>query len=196
VAVDSRVVNENGETRRVTQPVEMPSGWDVQADPPIMPAGAGMMMTSLSSEAAPPPSPPRFAPARAQAPGAPSRAPKPFAAVPASVARAGRRPKVAGHAHDTLSPQDIRDLARVEAERLRADQNRPRYERRDVLADLMSRLKVLVGGSSEPEYAPLRALIAYLAGDADLDARWAEARRVLTEFAGGAGGEPKAFWKR
>ena len=30
VAVDSRVVNEDGETRRVTQPVELPSGWESQ----------------------------------------------------------------------------------------------------------------------------------------------------------------------
>jgi Ca-activated chloride channel family protein len=196
VAVDSRVVNENGETRRVTQPVEMPSGWDVPADPPAFAAGAGMMLTSVSTGAAPP-SPPsrgRFAPVRAQAPGG---APKPFAAVPASVARAGSRPKVAGHASAAMSAQDVRDLAKVEAQRLRDGQDRPAYERRDMLADLVSRLRVLVGESAEPEFAPLRALIAYLAGDADLDARWAEAGRVLAEFAGG-GEEPgrKAFWKR
>jgi Ca-activated chloride channel family protein len=33
VAVDARVVNEGGETRKVTQPVEMPSGWETP-DPP------------------------------------------------------------------------------------------------------------------------------------------------------------------
>jgi Ca-activated chloride channel family protein len=155
-------------------------------------AGGDMMLTSLAS-AAPPPRARRVAPVRAQAPGAPT----PFAAIPASVARLGGR-AAAGHMPATMSAQDIRDLAKVEAERLREGQDRPRYERRDILADLMSRLKVLVGDSAEAEYAPLRSLIAYLAGDADLDARWAEARRVLSEFAGGAGGtdERKAFWKR
>jgi Ca-activated chloride channel family protein len=197
VAVDSRVVNENGETRRVTQPVEMPSGWAVPPEPPMLAGSAGMMLTSLSTEAASPAPSPRFAPIRAQAPG---RAPTPFAAVPASVARAGHRPKVATPANQTPSMQDIRDLAKVEAQRLHEAQDRPGYERRDLLADLLSRLQVLVGDSTEPEYAPLRALIAYLGGDADLDTRWAQARRVLAEFAGGAGGgggpERKAFWKR
>lgn len=200
VAVDSRVVNENGETRRVTQAVEMPSGWDVPADAPSLIAGASMMMTSTTAEAAPSGPAPRFAPVRAQAPGAGprSRAAKPFAAVPASVSRTGHRSKAAGPMPSTLSLQDVKDLAKVEAQRLGEEQDRPRYERRDLLADLMSRLQVLIGESTGPEYAPLRALIAHLGGDADLDDRWAEARRVLTAFAGGADGESgrKAFWKR
>jgi Ca-activated chloride channel family protein len=193
VAVDSRVVNENGETRRVTQPVEMPSGWDVPAAPPMLAGSAGMMLTSVSAEAAPPMRPGRFAAPRAQAPGG---APKPFAAIPASVARAGSRPRGVAHGDATLSAQDIRDLAKVEARRLHEGQDRPAYERRDMLADLLSRLEVLVGESAEPELAPLRALIAHLAGDADLETRWAEARRVLDGFAGGGEPERKAFWKR
>ncbi|HEX6357527.1 VIT domain-containing protein [Actinophytocola sp.] len=43
VAVDQRVVNEGGTTRRVTQPVDLPSGWEVpNAAPPAPAAAAGM----------------------------------------------------------------------------------------------------------------------------------------------------------
>jgi Ca-activated chloride channel family protein len=40
VAVDQRVVNEGGTTRRVTQPVDLPSGWEVPSAAPAAPAGA------------------------------------------------------------------------------------------------------------------------------------------------------------
>jgi Ca-activated chloride channel homolog len=44
VAVDQRVVNEGGTTRRVTQPVDLPSGWEVPAAAPV-PAAPGGMQT-------------------------------------------------------------------------------------------------------------------------------------------------------
>jgi Ca-activated chloride channel family protein len=40
VAVDQRVVNEGGDTRRITQPVDLPSGWEVPGPAPA--AGAAM----------------------------------------------------------------------------------------------------------------------------------------------------------
>jgi Ca-activated chloride channel family protein len=42
VAVDQRVVNEGGTTRRVTQPVDLPSGWDVPNAAPAPAAPGGM----------------------------------------------------------------------------------------------------------------------------------------------------------
>jgi len=86
----------------------------------------------------------------------------------------------------------------VEAGRLRDAQDRTVYERRDMLADLVSRLSVLLEGQTDPACTPLRELLTVLGGDDDLEARWAEARRVLTAFGGERGerGERKAFWKR
>jgi Ca-activated chloride channel family protein len=92
----------------------------------------------------------------------------------------------------------------VEGQRLRDGANRPAYQRREMLADLASRLGVLLRGLTDPSYTPLRDLVAALekpAGDADLDTRWAEAIGVLTAFGGSAPAstpsrERKPFWKR
>jgi Ca-activated chloride channel family protein len=197
VAVDSRVVNENGETRRVTQPVDLPSGWETPLGDPAPPMAfvAGSAAAAMPLAAPARPGGPRFAPVRARAAdaGRPAGAPQPFAAVPGSL----RRPRA-----EVFRPQtpvaDLRELARVEAERLTANRGRPRFERRAMLSDLSARLKVLLGDRAEPELAPLRALLEYLAGGDDLETRWAEAHRVLAEF--GGGDRPRrdrsAFWKR
>ena len=196
VAVDSRVVRDGGELRRVTQPVELPSGWAAPGD--VVPAAMPIAMTMASAERAgapAAPSPPRFAPARAQAADLPAG----FAAVPPLLRRTGRAGPLpqAGP-----SIEDIRELMALEARRLTEGQGRLAYERRDMLADLVSRLKVLLDGRTDPAYAPLRALLEHLAGGDGLDARWAEAVRVLTAFAGGTGKpgpgprDRRAFWKR
>lgn len=82
VAIDERVVNEGGKVRKVTQPVEMPSGWE----PPVPPMAAGMVMASAASPfpggparsrsgifppAPPAPSAPQFAPAGADTSSSP-----------------------------------------------------------------------------------------------------------------------------
>ncbi|HEV8565665.1 MAG TPA: VIT domain-containing protein [Actinoplanes sp.] len=210
VAVDSRVVNENGDTRRVTQPVEMPSGWEVPRDV----AGAPPFLLASAAAPVPPPAPgqpmrPSFAPAQAGLPRGSARAARTFAAVPSMLA--GSRGKAAAATRTGLSVEDIRQIAALEARRLRDGRNQPAYERRDMLADLASRLQVLLDGLTDPAYAPLVALVTYLAkDDGELDARWAEATRVLEAFAGakadrrsGADTKPKpatperkAFWKR
>jgi Ca-activated chloride channel family protein len=218
VAVDSRVVNEDGETRRVTQPVELPSGWE-------LPAAAAMPMLMSAAPPMPPPAEgatrPQFAPGRAtfsrgsSAPprdGAPmggvprSGAPKTFAAIPSSVAASGRSRKAVAPTSSGLSLEDVRQLAALEADRLREASDRAAYDRRDMLADLASRLGVLLDGLTDPVYASLQALVAYLnAGNGDLDTRWAEATSTLEAFGRGhkAPGndvkpdrERKAFWKR
>jgi Ca-activated chloride channel family protein len=212
VAVDSRVVNEDGETRRVTQPVELPSGWELPGADPAMP----MMLAS----AAPPPPlpvagsmPQPFAPVRAsmprgtaRSPG--SRAPKTFAAIPSSVQAGGRLARAAAPTSSGLTLDDVRRLAALEATRLRDAATRPAPDRRDFLDDLTSRLSVLLDGLTDAEYAPLHALVTHLtAGTGDLDARWAEATAVLESFgadaprpamdpSGDVKPERKAFWKR
>jgi Ca-activated chloride channel family protein len=209
VAVDSRVVNEGGETRRVTQPVELPSGWDVPGDAAV----PMMLMGNASVAPVPPPMPgaPRFAPARADGGGmgAARRVPLGFAAAPAAM-RAGKAVAPAGAA---LSLADVRDLAATEAQRLREAATRPAYERRELLEDLASRLSVLVTGSDEPAFTPLRDLVALLEADGPVDDKWAAALDILSRFAephnpGGASRssrpsasrspapDRKPFWKR
>jgi Ca-activated chloride channel homolog len=84
----------------------------------------------------------------------------------------------------------------VEARRLREGKDLPTYERRDLLADLASRLAVLIEGQSDQAYEPLHALVGVLTGDADLDVRWREAITALEAFGGAPEPERKPFWKR
>ena len=212
VAVDSRVVNESGKTHRVTQPVELPSGWEPPGWEPPGAVVQPMFLTGGLAGAAPPPmapqpaAPPRFAPARADAGGPPRAAALTgFATVPSvlrstkSVAPAGAAPSLA----------DIQALASIEAQRLRDAASLPVYERRELLEDLTSRLTVLVGAFTEPEFGPLRDLIALLERDGSVDDKWTAALEALTAFGGGRekadgrdrpGGsdapERKPFWKR
>ncbi|GLY97797.1 VIT domain-containing protein [Actinoplanes sp. NBRC 103695] len=213
VAVDSRVVNENGVNRRVVQPVETPSGWesaagvvgDVAAPVPFI------AMASASMPMAPPPSsapgaPPRFAPmmARRSAGDGGFRTGSP--AFAKAVAGGRARASV-----------DLGAIAKVELERLHAAEGRPEHERAELLDDLASRLDVLA-----PDDSRLSELVAFLRrDDSSLPERWAEAVRVLTglvatpepgqrpdELPGGLPGERpserpgerpserKAFWKR
>ncbi|GIF15642.1 VIT domain-containing protein [Actinoplanes teichomyceticus] len=219
VAVDERVVNEGGQVRRVTQPVEMPSGWEPPAPVPV-----GMVLSAAASPfpdaAAPtppaifPPAPggpagptgPRFAPASAKtsAPGVLGRAaggPPPGAmlgSAPGAGAPRGFTRARRAFQHDTGIPiADVRRLATVEAERLRDATDRPHHERRDLLDDLTSRLTVLLSPLDGDDFAPLRDLVALLGGDASLDDKWSTAVRVLTDFGAGPS-EPasKPFWKR
>ncbi len=231
VAVDSRVVNEDGETRRVTQPVEFPDGWEAPGD--VAPA-----MMRLSGAAAPPPpsaapsGPARFAPTMADesatslsfgaaaggssgilgspAP-APAHARRPrtgFASVPAAL-RAGKAVAPSG-AEPSLD--DVRALAATEAQRLRDAVTLPDWERRELLDDLASRLDVLVGSLTDPEFASLKDLVTKLRTDQPTPEKWTTATEILTAFAAGAQpataspSEPpadpaaaparKAFWKR
>ncbi|MGX6606450.1 hypothetical protein ACWKSP_30630, partial [Micromonosporaceae bacterium Da 78-11] len=54
-----------------------------------------------------------------------------------------------------------------------------------LLEDLASRLTVLIGALVEPEFGPLRDLVAVLDGDGSLDDRWAAALTTLTAFGTG-----------
>jgi Ca-activated chloride channel family protein len=197
VAVDSRVVNDDGETRRVTQPVELPSGWAAPGDvpPPMLFAGSAAPLPPPSAESVQP----SFAPVRAAMPRG-SAGMKTFAAVPSSVPGSRRVRRAGAPVSSGLSLEEARRLAAVEADRLREAADRPAYERREILADLASRLRVLLAGLDDPAYAPLHALVEQLTAGGDVDERWAEAGRVLAAFAGTPGPRPesqrKPFWKR
>ncbi|WP_436519999.1 VIT domain-containing protein [Actinoplanes sp. HUAS TT8] len=73
VAVDERVVNEGGQVKKVTQPVEMPSGWE----PPAVPMAAGIVLASAASPfpGAPAAARPAMFPPVPPAPGSPPPAP-------------------------------------------------------------------------------------------------------------------------
>jgi Ca-activated chloride channel family protein len=205
VAVDSRVVNEGGEIRRVTQPVELPSGWEAPGD--VAPGLLRMTAASAPASMPPPPSAPaRFAPAQAEAAVAPPRMPMGFAAMPATLR--GGRAMTMGSAAPSLD--DVRALAATEAQRLRDAADAPVWERRDLLDDLASRLHMLVDSLTDPAFQPLRDLVTVLQGDTSVDERWAAALDALTRFAGTTDAATpsattstqqtpparKAFWKR
>ncbi|NJC72705.1 VWA domain-containing protein [Planosporangium thailandense] len=204
VAVDTRVVVEDGQPHRVVQPVEPPSGWDLPATPAPAPAGAMRLMAMHA------PGPARGF--RAAAGPMLSAPPPPAALMPPAgpLPPAAPIPPIAGPAD--AGPRSelraVREIAAVEARRLRESAGLPAYERSDLLADLASRLAALIGhlaslSVAEAEYASLRRLAATLETDGDLEARWAEALRLLDEFAAGHQVDPasqpdrrRAFWKR
>jgi len=200
VAVDSRVVNEGGETRRVTQPVELPSGWEGPGVAAIQvhAFGSGAPLPPPAAAPASAPHPPAFAPVRAQSGLAAqdslhsAAGPQPFAAIPSSIRQ--RKSVSANEVPARPVPMaGLGELLAVEARRLAEAEDRPAYERRDLLADLASRLRVLLEGQSDPAYEPLRALVGTLTGDGDLEEKWKAARAALEGF---APGERKPFWKR
>ncbi len=221
VAVDDRVVDEGGPGRRVTQPVELPSGWEAPTG--AAPRRAGMWQQPLMAGGAslggpvPPGAPagtspirPQFAPASARIArsaglrGAGRQVPKDGAppqhvlfddmATPGSVHRGGP-PASAPAERNELT--DLRELAHVEADRLRESSGLPALDRRDLLDDLASRLDVLIASVSGVELDPVRELIVLLRGDTPLDEKWSAALRVLGEFSSGSGGKSSTpFWKR
>jgi Ca-activated chloride channel family protein len=166
VAVDERVVTEGGQPRRVVQPVELPSGWEL---PVVVP-------------------PPMFATAAARprsggfVAGGPMR---PMAArAPEAVGgRAGRVGTGAAHVPAT---------ATREAQRLRAAEQAPEWERRELLADLGTRLgAVAMALGADARADTVRALaaelaedrLAALAGDA-LRGLWDRTLALLDQLAG------------
>ncbi|BBH70595.1 hypothetical protein ACTI_72800 [Actinoplanes sp. OR16] len=101
VAVDQRVVTDGGTTKRVTQPVELPSGWEMPVAAPIAPAfmaGGASPFAAPDSLAVMPaggaPMPP--------APPAPSPGPRP--SVPGSPPFNPVRAKAAGGGHGGGGP--------------------------------------------------------------------------------------------
>jgi Ca-activated chloride channel family protein len=186
VAVDSRVVTENGEVRRVTQPVESPSGWEV----PGPPAAPGISLAAMTAPAAAP----RMGGFAAVRASAPRSGPQPFAQLPGGLAAAGRSGKTAAPGSSPLTLADLIAIVTIEATRLREAEGRPARDRRDLLADLASRLGALLEGRDDPELKALRDLVERLRAGGGLPEKWALARQTLDGFAPAP--QRKAFWKR
>ncbi|WP_250002535.1 VIT domain-containing protein [Actinoplanes sp. M2I2] len=214
VAVDSRVVHEGGEARRITQPVELPDGWEAPGDA----APAMMRLTAASAPMPPAPAAPgRFSPTfAAESLADPGDAG--FSGIAGSagggggggggilgspagggghVARGGSRGRArtpgfmatrAGKAvagSGAPSLDEVRTLAATEAQRLRdAATTLPEWERRELLDDLASRLDVLIGSSTDPEVTPLKELVDKLRSDTPVAEKWTTALQVLSDFAG------------
>jgi Ca-activated chloride channel family protein len=222
VAVDSRVVTDGAGPHRVTQPVELPAGWEPAGfgPPPqvgwfaaaAMPPTAAMPMQAGSGH--------RRAPMRASKAGSWAAT----SAAPAAAAGAAVAGEVPGLAR-------ARRQAADEAAALRAARGAPDAERARLLADLATRIEALLaalgadlgaGGKAGPDLgaggkasgkagpggdlAALAGLARELRGCDEpgwpggdrLDALWQEAIRVLTAFAGdaGAGGDAGAAQDR
>jgi Ca-activated chloride channel family protein len=193
VAVDSRVVAEGGPEHRVVQPVELPAGWAM----PVPPA-AGVHLAKASFAGPSFTGPMMAAPApmmapQMMAPPSPGGAPLAFEALDR-----GAPPAVP----PVLT--EARELVSEELVRLRVDPaGLPGYQRREMLADLASRLRAMLAhlrsrGVAEETTAPVRRLVEAIEAGGDADALWREAVRVLEAFLGGGAPSPqrRAFWKR
>ncbi len=91
---------------------------------------------------------------------------------------------------------ELREIVTLEASRLHAGASLPDHERRDLLADLTSRLDTLLADLVGPVYDPLRRLIAHLKTGGDVTALWTEATRVLDAFTATEPDRKKSFWRR
>jgi Ca-activated chloride channel family protein len=177
VAVDEEVVSD-GTVHRVVQPVELPSGWQPQ-------------QLSLQAGGYGGPPMPTFAAAPAAFP--PPAAPQAFASLSRMAAPKMIVPGGGGGAPAPDNPAELREIVATEVQRLEKDAALPAWERRDLLADLASRLGTLLAGKHGSAYEPLRQLVAELNAGGDVDKLWARAREVLHEFAGA--GKRRKFWR-
>src|SRR6266511_1390901 len=191
-AVDSRVVTGGERPHQVIQPVEPVAGWAMLGD-------SGMPAMPLMAAA----------PAAAKVRMAPMRPAGMEAAQPGlagGVLRLPRNlPKRRGRPARPESKPGLdaeltaaRTQAAEEAKLLRDNAGRPDHERRELLADLASRLEALVRhlrehGLSANVLVPLRDLLAALTQPGALDALWTRTLRALDEF---SGERRRSFWKR
>jgi Ca-activated chloride channel homolog len=202
VAVDSRVVADGGPAHRVIQPVELPSGWDIdQFSGLALTAMAPSMPGAMAPDAAMPAAGFELR-SGAQSAGASHLQRR---------ARAFARP-LARHAdldRDLLA--DARVQLADEARLLRAAGTPTRTQRLAILADLATRLDALVHhlapSVDDAVLAPLRELVTALATcegrtpppDADLDALWQRTINVIDAFIGTPPTDAPSrntFWKR
>ena len=199
VAVDTRVVAAGKEVHQVIQPVEPVRGWDMAA--PVAYAAASMTYAAAASPH------PMMMPAPMAAGGgvlgrARSMKPSPKRGGVDRAAEKQAEKRAKEQAETALA--EFKAALAVEAERLRDADGAPAYERRELLADLGTRLGVLLDEldrrSPEASVDRVRQLAQRCAGDRPLtladdefERLWADARTAL--------GDPvtdrsRSFWKR
>ncbi len=194
VAIDSRVVAEGAALHQVLQPVEIPSGWDMEA-------------LCLGAEPAP-------ALASAPAPAPPARPRAPEGGLNRSASRPGSGPSIRDVRASSPRPApsmsaplsdrlqtgvedplpEARQQVGQEVRRMKKAGSLDDYERREWLADLATRLTALIGhlagcGVEPPRLSALQQVLDAITAGGDVDRIWDEVLRVLEEFAAGAGGE-------
>jgi Ca-activated chloride channel family protein len=207
VAVDSRVVSEGGPEHRVTQPVELPSGWELPAPPPVpaaMPMRARMAVFTTAAPDAPaaPAGPPPLPHAESGAPASPEaaggaphgRGGRGFSAVPIPPSPPGPGAPGRGRRGEKTamtSLDGIRAQLGEELVHLRAAESLPAGDRRRYLADLGSRLRVLaemIGGHDElsalAEELDRAEWPATALPEAGLDVLWRRAIELLSRLSG------------
>jgi Ca-activated chloride channel family protein len=189
VAVGVTVVNEGGKLRRVTQPVDAPSGWQMFDAPTSMFSGGSSPVGYAASMPASMPAPaarrPRFTAVRAAGQPALARAEEKQALARPSM----ESPRtVAGEPELDLTP--YRQRAKQMTDRVGAGELDTVALRRE-LTDLIDDLRSV--GVAEPVLAPLVALLAQLRGDG-----WTGEVTALRDFAEGSPATPQRppFWKR
>jgi Ca-activated chloride channel homolog len=222
VAVDSRVVTDGAGPHRVTQPVELPAGWELAGLG--HPAAGGWVAASAAAAGGwaatgpvtahtPASMTPRSAmPMRARSGhGRASRK----AVTAAAMSASHGAPAEVSATGETSRLVQARRQAADEAAALRAAQGAADTERARLLADLATRIEALLAAlTADPVATGLGGLggltgLGDLArelhacdgpgspGGARLDALWRDAIRVLTDFAGDASPPAsRAFWKR
>ncbi|WP_238019279.1 VIT domain-containing protein [Dactylosporangium sp. AC04546] len=210
VAVDTRVVTDGQEPRRVTQPVETPAGWELPTavpPPPLQPMRAAQMTQPFASAPASMPLAAGPPPAPSAAPY-PTGAPRPFppGAGVGGMARklrgrgSARAMRPAGPAHPQAEQAraqvvEIREVAAQEAARLREAADAPEWERRELLEDLRTRLSAL-------GLVQLQPLVDALSPAALATRPLAELWQLALDTLDKAAGNPPpatprgAFWKR
>jgi Ca-activated chloride channel homolog len=203
LAVDTRVVTDGSGPHRVIQPVEPAAGWD------MLDAAVPMSLMASAAPAAPAAMAPMgfAAPRRAGGSrlrggvGPSAKQKKAMAAKELEVEQfaAERRASETAAARTQMTD---------ELSRLRAAEAGAEYERRELLADLGSRLDALVRHLDSVGVVVsdlLRSLVSKLSGDrpltmstAELDGAWADAVRVLEEFVTDSAATKgrREFWKR
>jgi Ca-activated chloride channel family protein len=205
VAVDTRVVTDGGTVRRVTQPVDLPQGWEAQDMLAAGPGGAALQAFVGDGPASMPAAfmapggaavPDGFAPPGGVAPRSArlggSMPAAPGGAIP-KPARAARRDRAA----DAAPPQELVAFATEQLTLLRAGAAGSAGERSTLLTALAERLTTLLTTMQADDLTlrPLRDLASELSGHrGDLEHRWLHAVDVLEAL---AGREPtRPFWKR
>jgi Ca-activated chloride channel homolog len=185
VAVDQRVVNEGGEVHRVTQPVELPSGWELPGGPAMFEA-LGM------------------ATGRAMGGGPPAGGAIPLAGRAADLSFGAMTGRERRQQDATVSEGTVSALVTDELRRLRAAEGRDPLERAGLLSALADRIRALLdrvarAGLRSAHRTVLEDLAAELSAPtsdaAEIERRWRHAISTLEQLVAPSPIR-RAFWKR
>ncbi|GAA2720311.1 VIT domain-containing protein [Actinocorallia aurantiaca] len=197
VAVDSRIVTSGGTPHQVTQPVELPRGWQPESASAALPVSAPMMAAPAPPAGSPrPASPRRAAPARASRSRLGGAMPAPAGPAPGTFggAPAPGGPPFSGTSYTPISggplppspAPDADPLLELEMSRLGELTDAPSEERLRHLSDLITRLESL-------SIPTLSSLLEELKSSPDPLVLWPRLIEALTTL---TRPRKRPFWKR